>query len=315
MTGAAERPPGERRAVVARVDFRSCLLLPAEGDPLEATVRGRLLGRTKTLGNALVVGDMARYDVEDGRAVVTGAEPRRNHFSRRAPGDPAREQVVAASLDQVVLVTSIVEPDFRPGFADRVLCQAEHAGLPARLVVNKVDLDDRGETRAVLEDYARAGYAGRAVSAKTGEGVEHLRRACRGRRSLFVGHSGVGKSTLLNALVPGLDLLVGRVNSKTGKGRHITTAAWLIRPEPEFELIDTPGMRTFALWGVGPRDLEQAYTEFRRFLGECRFANCRHDREPGCAIKAAVDVGEISSLRHDSFLKLLGELEPETAGA
>ena len=180
-------------------------------------------------------------------------------------------------------------------------------------MINKIDLGGREEAETILVGYARAGYPGVAVSAKSGVEIEHLRHACRGRRSLFVGHSGVGKSTLLNALVPGLELLAGRVNPKTGKGRHTTTAAWLLRPEPDFELIDTPGVRTFGLTGVGPRDLDQAYVEFRRFLGECRFTDCSHDREPGCAVKAGVEAGAIAELRYRSFLKLRAELEAESA--
>ena len=301
----------ENHAVVARVDFRSCLLLPDQGQIFEATVRPSLMGRTKALGNAVVVGDGAGFELASGRAVVTEVAPRRNSFSRRAAGDRPAEQVVAANLDQVVLVASVIDPVFRAGFADRVLGQAEHAGIPARLVINKLDLGERSRAEEILEDYARAGHAGQAVSAKTGEGIAPLRHACLGRRSLFIGHSGVGKSTLLNALVPGLDLLAGQVNLKTGKGRHTTTAAWLVRPEPDLELIDTPGVRAFGLWGVGSRDLEQVYPEFRRFLGECRFSNCRHDREPGCALRAAVEDGHIAQRRHASFLKLREELEQE----
>jgi ribosome biogenesis GTPase len=166
----------------------------------------------------------------------------------------------------------------------------------------------------VLEDYGRAGSSGQQVSARTGEGVAELRQWCRDRRGLFVGHSGVGKSTLLNALFPGLDLLVGRVNPKTGKGRHTTSAAWLVRPEPDLELIDTPGMRTFGLWGIEPRHLERCFAELRGLLGRCRFADCRHESEPGCAIRAAADEGRISRRRFESYHKLRGELELEVAG-
>jgi ribosome biogenesis GTPase len=302
--------PGTREATVARVDFANCLLYPDDGPWVEATVRGRLMGPRKALGNAVVVGDRVTIEEDQGRAVVSAVAPRRNALSRRAAGERPVEQVVAANLDQVLLVASLVQPPFRAGLADRVFAQAEHAGIPARLVLTKLDLGDRAEADAVLEAYARAGFPGHATSATSGEGHDALRHALDGRRTLCVGHSGVGKSTLLNALVPGLDLLEGRVNAKTGKGRHTTTAAWLLRADG-LEVIDTPGVRSFGLWGIGPRDLEQAYPEFRRHLGACRFSDCRHDREPGCAIRAAVEAGEIAPRRHDSFLALHAELEHE----
>ena len=296
---------------MARVDYGSCILMPGHGPPLEGTVKGSLRGSSKALGNAVVVGDRVHFQKDRGRAVVVAVAPRRNVFSRRAVGRRPAEQVVAANVDQVVLVASVLEPEFKPNFADRVLCQAEHAGIPARIVINKIDLGSRDLALVVLADYARAGYPGQPASAKSGEGADHLRQACRGRRSLFVGHSGVGKSTLLNALVPELNLLAASVNPKTGKGRQTTTAAWLLRPDPDLELIDTPGVRTFALWGIGPRDLDQSYPDFRRFLGECRFANCQHDREPQCAVREGVAAGLIAARRHASYLKLRAELEAE----
>ncbi len=310
-TPGAEVPAPSGHAVVARVDFRSCLLLGDDGATREATVRGRLMGRGKALGNAAVVGDRVRFTSEHGRIAVVEVEPRRNAFSRRAAGGRPAEQVVAANLDQVVLVASVEAPTFKRGLADRVLGQAEHAGLPTRLVLNKLDLADPGEARTLLEDYGRAGAPGHLTSAKTGAGLDELRRALRGRRSLLIGHSGVGKSTLLNALVPGLDLLSRKVNPVTGKGRHTTTAAWLLRPERDLELIDTPGVRAFGLWGIGPRDLDQTYPEFRRFLGTCRFSDCRHATDPGCAVRAAVERGEIAPGRLASYLKLRQELESE----
>ncbi len=327
MSGAGAGPEhdvehGSSEAVVARVDFGACVLLLDDGGLIAARARGKLMGPRKSLGNTVVVGDRVRWEraPSSGRAaeegVLEGVAPRRNWFSRRASGGRAAEQVVAADLDQVVLVTSVAEPDFSRGLADRIFCQSEHAGLPARLVLNKMDLVSRApgvDPEGLLDDYARAGVHGHRVSARTGEGIETLRHACRGRRSLFVGHSGVGKSKVLNALVPGLALLEGAVNEKTGKGRHTTTAAVLVRPEPGFELIDTPGVRAFSPWGVGPGDLDRAYREFHPFLGACRFGDCRHAGEPGCAIVAAAASGEIAPRRYASYQKLLEELN-EDAG-
>jgi len=299
------------RALVVRVDFGACTLMDDEGRLLEATVRARVMGRRKALGNAVVVGDLAACSIERERVLIDGVSPRRNAFSRRAAGERAEEQVIAANIDQIVVVTSIRDPEFKAGFVDRLLAQAAHQGIPARLVLNKADLGGRDEARDIIADYARAGCAGLAVSARTGEELEHLRQVCRARRTLFVGHSGVGKSTLLNAMVPGLELVAGEVNRKTGKGRHTTTAAWLVRPEPGFELIDTPGMRGFGLWGIGARDLDQSYPEFRALLGECRFADCRHGGEPGCAVRSAATAGTIAARRFESYLKLREELEAE----
>ncbi|MEO5878788.1 MAG: ribosome small subunit-dependent GTPase A, partial [Candidatus Eisenbacteria bacterium] len=192
-----------------------------------------------------------------------------------------------------------------------VLCQSEHAGIPGRLVLNKTDLADPGEARAIADAYSSAGYPVHLICAHSGNGVEELRQSCEGRRSLLVGHSGVGKSTLLNALAPGTALLEGLVNAHTGKGRHTTTAAWLIQPAPGLELIDTPGVRAFGLWGIEYRDLDQSYAEFRAHLGGCRFNDCTHRAEPGCAIRAAMAAGSISRRRFESYLKLRDELEQE----
>jgi ribosome biogenesis GTPase len=315
--------PRSGEAVVARVDFGACVLLLDHGALLAARARGKLMGPRKSLGNTVVVGDHVRWQhapssgkaAED--AMVESVAPRRNWFSRQASGGRAVEQVVAADLDQVVLVASIAEPEFSRGLADRVFCQCEHAGLPARLVLNKMDLAPRVpevDPDGLLDDYAHAGVPGHRVCARTGEGIEGLRHACRGRRSLFVGHSGVGKSKVLNALVPGLTLLEGAVNEKTGKGRHTTTAAVLVRPEAGFEVIDTPGVRAFAPWGIGPRDLDQSYREFRRFLGSCRFGDCRHTGEPGCAIAAAAASGEIAARRYASYVRLHEELATQAGG-
>jgi ribosome biogenesis GTPase len=305
---------------VSRIDFGGVRLLSDDGTEFEATVPGRMRGMKKVLGNAVVTGDRVRLSWDAERAVVDQVEPRRNAFSRRASGEREVEQVVAANLDEVVVVASLKNPEFRHGLVDRVLVQCARAGIPALLVLNKTDLDDAHEAEAILAEYAYAGVRGIATCAVSGLGVERVREHCRARRTLFVGHSGVGKSTLLGALIPGLAIALGEVNEVTGKGRHTTTAAILYRPDPEAgapaapagpestELVDTPGVRAFALWGVDADELVEYYPELKPFIGHCRFGDCRHDREPGCALREAVAGGAVGERRFASYCKLRDEL-------
>ena len=299
------------QAVVRRVDFGGIALLAEGGFQFEAIARGKLMGKKKSLGNAVVVGDRVTLAWEGERALVEAVAPRRNAFSRRASGERQIEQVVAADLDQVIVVASLRRPDFKPGLVDRVLVQAAYAGIPAVLALNKTDLGEQSEADAILIDYAAAGITGHAMCAQTGRGVDVLTGACAGKRSLFVGHSGVGKSTLMGRIAPGHELLQGEVNETTGKGRHTTTAALLLRLTGGTELIDTPGVRAFGLWGVDGGTLEEYYPEWQHLLGACRFGDCRHDREPGCALREALERGEIHERRFASFQKLRAELEEE----
>jgi ribosome biogenesis GTPase len=302
---ATERPT---EALVRRVDFGGVSLVADGGTTFDAIARGKLMGARKSLGNAVVVGDRVTVAWEGERAMIERVAPRRNAFSRRASGERAVEQVVAANLDQVVCVASLRRPEFRQGLVDRVVAQGHVAGLPVLLALNKTDLAEPGEVEALLAELAPAGVSGIGLCAKRGIGVEALREACLGRRSLFIGHSGVGKSTLLDLLAPGHELLQGEVNEVTGKGRHTTTAALLLQPEPGLELIDTPGIRAFSLWGVDEQALEACYPELAPYLGRCRFRDCRHDREPGCAVLGAVESGAIPASRWESFVHLREEL-------
>ena len=299
---------GPTVATVCRIDFGSVRLLADDGRDFEASVPAKLRGARKALGNAVVTGDRVSLVWDHERALVERVEPRRNVFSRRAAGEREEEQVVTANLDQVVIVAALQRPDFSHGLVDRVLVQCERAGIPALLVLNKTDLDSRQETESLLSEYARAGVAGLATCAVSGRGVDAVRDACASRRTMFVGHSGVGKSTLLVGLMPHVTIAQGEVNQVTGKGRHTTSAAVLYRPAPGTELVDTPGVRAFALWGVEAAELVEYYPELQPLAGGCRFNDCRHDREPGCALRAAVARGEVGERRFASYCKLRDEL-------
>jgi ribosome biogenesis GTPase len=258
----------------------------------------------------LAVGDEVALD-QAGQ--ITALLPRRNHLSRRAaaprPGGYAGEQVIAANIDWIVAVFAAANP--RPAWhlLDRYLVMAEAAEIPPLVCITKMDLvaghPEGEEIGQVAAEYRAIGYPVLLTSTLTGAGLEPFRSALSGGRSVLVGKSGVGKTSLLNELEPGLGLRVQETNRITGKGRHTTTAAQLFPLAAGGAIIDTPGIREFGLWGVEETDLAFFFPEIRPYLGTCRFGlNCRHADEPGCAVRKAAAAGHISPYRYQSYLKL-----------
>jgi ribosome biogenesis GTPase len=302
------------RATVARVDLRGIVALDEAGELRFLPVRKRIMDPGARLGNAVVVGD--EIDV-DGEAVAA-VSPRKNQFERRAAGARAadRLQIVAANLDRVLAIVSLRDPTPSAGLLDRFAVTCEWLGLPFAVAFTKIDLAPAEEQAELRDAYERAGYATFAVAAQQGTGLPALRDALRGQRTLFVGHSGVGKSTLLNGLVPALAIKIGEVNAKTGKGRHTTTAATLFRIDdaPRTEVIDTPGVRAFGLPRVSTTGLAEHFPELRG-LPACRFDDCAHAEEPGCAVKDAVDLGRMAKARYRAYRKLLHEITLDALAA
>jgi ribosome biogenesis GTPase len=260
-----------------------------------------------------VVGDLVEFEpVGPGEGVITMILPRHSKFSRRAAGGRGtfREQVLAANIDQVLIVFATAEPEPHLRGLDRYLVVAEYNELEPLIVANKVDLTGLDGARALFGVYERAGYCVWYTCARERRGMEGLREAITGKVTLLAGPSGVGKSSLLNALVPGLDLKTGEVSQALNKGRHTTVVGMLLDlPGPEDGFIaDTPGLREIGPWDVPPEDLDYCYREFRSFLGGCRFASCLHRAEPDCAVRAAVERGQIDAARYDSYLRLLEDL-------
>jgi len=312
----------------------------AAGDTVEASLRGRLKkadmdrrvdgGRKRNTVAAaaqtlkLAVGDEVTLerDEQGGSWAIGEIMPRRSQLARRAPGGGHGERIVAANVDQVVIVFAAAKPEPHPRMLDRFLVIAEGNALAARVVVNKTDLVGEPSARERFADYARAGYPLHFTSAKDGTGIDAMRAALRGRTSVLSGPSGVGKSSLLNALYPGLNLRVGEISESVNKGRHTTVGALLhplpsVGGEPGGFVVDTPGLREVGLWGLPLQGLDRCFPEFRSFLDECRFADCTHAVEPGCAVRAAVERGEVSADRYASYLKLreeLGEVERSERG-
>ena len=245
-------------------------------------------------------------DNEEG--VIEEISPRRTKFSRRYPGKrDAIEQIVVANADQVVIVLSTRLPNFNLRFLDRFLILAEVGEMDAVVCLNKIDLIDsaeRRELRSILSAYEQLGYPVIFTSINHSESIQAFRDALRDRFSVVVGASGVGKSSLLNAVQPGLGLRVGEVGLKTGKGRHTTTLVELFSLEFGGEVADTPGIREVGLWGVDTKNLDLYFPEMEPYLGECKYTDCIHVSEPRCAIVDAVNTGKISDVRYQSYISL-----------
>jgi ribosome biogenesis GTPase len=262
----------------------------------------------------VAIGDRVRYvDAGEGRGMIIEVLPRESKLSRPAPvpGQRVFEQVIVSNADLILPVFSAANPWPKWGLLDRYLVTAEAAGLPALIVINKLDLAWKNpELDADIEIYRRIGYPVLLVSAVTGEGVEELKQTLQGKLSVLIGKSGVGKTSLLNAIQPGLGLRVKAVgNGEVGKGRHTTTHLEMFELDFGGALVDTPGMREFGLWDITGEELADLFPEMAEYVGQCKFGlSCHHDREPGCAIRKAVTSGVVSPYRYQSYMRLREEL-------
>ena len=260
----------------------------------------------------LVSGDRVIWqNVDDNTGVVVALEPRTNYLAR--PDRRNKAKVIAANIDQILIVTA-VKPVLNTRLIDRYLLAAETAGITPVIVFNKVDLPDTAALQAfqdALLVYQQLEYAVVYTSAKQTQGIENLQRILDHKTSVFVGQSGVGKSSLLNCLLPESPALVGDISESTQKGRHTTTLAQLYHLPSGGQIIDSPGVREFGLWQVSEEQAAAGFLEFRPWLGQCRFRDCRHLDEPGCAVRAAVEDGVISPQRWDSYKRILDTLTEE----
>lgn len=268
----------------------------------------RAMGSLLRKGGPLATGDRVMLERSGDEGIVRQRLPRETALLRapRLPGRPPL--VVATHVDLVLVVLSIRQPDFSAGVVDRVLVLASQCGIDAALCVNKWDLAEDGDDD-VLIPYRDAGVTVVRTSARDGTGIDELAGRLRGRANVVVGHSGVGKSSLLARLVPGMEVRVQEVNGVTGRGRHTTTTATLVHLPDGGTLIDTPGIRAFGLPDLRPEKLGHHYPEFAPFLDSCEFENCLHDTEPICAVKGAMERGEIHPARHEVYLRILASLQ------
>ena len=260
----------------------------------EGTVTCRARGILRKAGNSPLTGDMVEITVEKGRGMVEKILPRKNHFIRPA----------VANVDALVVFAANVNPVTEPFLIDRVAAIAGDQNVPVYLCVNKCDLDPAVD---LVRVYEHAGFPVICTSAETGEGVEALRALLEGKLTAFTGNSGVGKSSILNRLAPELKLETGEVSEKLGRGRHTTRHVELYRLGENTYVADTPGFSSFdtdQMELILKENLQYAFPDFGSYLGKCRFDDCSHRREPDCAVRAAVEAGEIERSRYESYLKL-----------
>lgn len=278
-----------------------------------AALRGRLK-RTRDAEDLVALGDRVRVQRTAAPSGGTGVDAviverleRASSLVRRAPGPKGiwSKDVVVANIDQLLVAFSCRRPEPNPRLIDRFLALAEIDELDAVVVITKIDLGVPPELAVALADYTAIGYPILRASVRTGEGLDAVRQTLEGRVSAIVGPSGVGKSSLLNAIDPTLHLEVGAVSTALHKGRHTTRVGELHPLSCGGRVADTPGLRELAFWAVDGAELQWGFVEFRPYLNDCRFDDCSHVHEPGCAVRAAVAAGAISARRHDSYVRLL----------
>jgi ribosome biogenesis GTPase len=277
-------------------------------DAVLCHVRGRLK-RERLLTDLIVTGDLVRWrPTRAGRGVIEEVLPRETQLSRLRPG-PQRipvEDVIVANPDQAIFIFSVREPEPRLRMLDRLLVIAENNELPAIICANKMDLlDDEEEAHDLFGSYEEIGYAVIYTSVRTGQGIGALEEQLSGKLSVLSGPSGVGKSSLLNAIQPELGLAVREVSEATGKGRHTTVGIRLWPLDGGGYVADTPGLREAGFFDIEPEELAWHFIEMRPYLSDCHFSSCTHTHEPECAVKAAVEAGAISEARYDSYCRLL----------
>ncbi len=295
---------------VVRTDAKVCHVL-VDGRVIQAAPRGALYGQDaerRNEKNPVAVGDDVEVDLASSPASLERVLPRRNQLSRVASSHDPREQVLAANVDQLVVVGSLAKPGFSSNRTDRIFAACWWQHIPCKLVLNKTDLASAEDLASIQGTYERIPIDVLPTSAAKSEGLDALRDTLIGKTSVVYGASGAGKSSLLNALQPGLNLKVGKISKFWDQGKHTTTFSLMHFLDIGATVIDTPGIRVFRPYGIPPASLRDCFPEFRRFQLRCQFPDCGHDHEPGCAVFDAVEAGQIASSRYASYVEMLDEL-------
>ncbi|WP_437186367.1 ribosome small subunit-dependent GTPase A [Planctomicrobium sp. SH668] len=266
------------------------------------SVRRVVRTRSREGRNAVVAGDIVQFNpTSSTEGVIERVVERRSALSRISRN---QAHTIVANVDQMVIVASVSEPFLKPGLIDRFVCSSVKGNIKTLICINKIDLGKAHQLQRLVGQYAQMGYPVVMTNAIRGEGVEQLRRRLKGKETVFVGQSGVGKSSLLNAVQPGLALQTGSVSEDTSKGRHTTRVTQLLPLDGGGWIVDTPGIRSLQLWDIQKEEVEGTFRDFYSFVPYCHFPDCTHTHEDRCRVKRAVECGELSVIRYQSYLKI-----------
>ena len=313
------------RGLVTKIESKDYYVLTDSNKSFRCTLRGKFkkdfaLKKNKLyLTDIVAVGDLVDFDInKDGSGVIYKVEERKNYLSRKAPrikGASYRgerlEQIIASNIDQALILCSIKEPAFNNRTLDRFLIAAESAHIDSIIVINKSDLGTENQIERWIKLYENIGYKIISTSIVTKSGLDELSKLLLKKKTVLLGQSGVGKSSILNIIYPNLDLKVGNISDYSGKGTHTTVTSVMIPFSDNTFIIDTPGVREIDPYGIKKEDLGHYFIEFNKYLVNCKFNTCIHDHEPECSVVNAVEKGEISEVRYDSYLRLLNTIETD----
>ncbi|PIB36556.1 ribosome small subunit-dependent GTPase A [Reichenbachiella sp. 5M10] len=282
-----------------------------DGQMHNCRLKGKFKLENKKISNPVAVGDKVELLKDQGDAnamIISKILPRENYIIRVSPKKKGHSHIIASNLDQAIIVATVGTPKTSLGFIDRFLVTAEAFRIPATILMNKIDLLDKEELaklREKMTEYEALGYQVRYTSALIKKDIDGLKEFLSGKTSLFTGHSGVGKSTIVNSLAPEADQKTSEISEFANKGVHTTTFAERFKLDTDTYIIDTPGIKELGLAEIEKEELSHYFPELRELMGQCKFSNCTHTHEPGCAIESAYEDGRISQSRYDSYLSML----------
>ena len=303
------------KAIVVKSTGSWYRVLTPEGDYLDCKLKGNFRIKGIKTTNPIAVGDYVFFEDSEKHKVplITQIESRRNHIIRKATKLSKRSHIIAANMDYAYVIVSLKEPKTTTGFIDRFLSTAEVYHIPASIVFNKIDIYGEEEMQELKElsiGYESLGYPCFYLSALKGINIEEIKAKLKNKTTLFFGHSGVGKSALINAIDEKLDVKTGAISDYHKKGKHTTTYAELFPLDFGGFIIDTPGIKEFALFDFTAEELAQSFPEMRDRMYDCKYTNCLHLQEPDCAVKEAVETGQIAASRYKNYLKMIADIEP-----